>query len=667
MTFILPTALRLHTQTADDNVGTDGSVTDSSTGDSSLILRSKSGGNLPITDSASRVQYYDNSYGMGGGAAQGVFFGMSSTSQATVGSFDPSTDPLLMVWSVQFNSPNRIQVADQSEGGVRFWVGSGSTPNQNYREYYIGGNDTPFASAMAGPVTICVDLNSQGYDNQVGTFVSTDVSAYGIATVHESISGSQYGEIHCQRAHLLQASASSATKPIPFFLTNPIVSPETFATCGVEIISNGAVGDTLEVGIDFASFTYTLVTNDANGNVANTAISFVAAWNASTDSDVSDYTATHDGAGRMIFTHDTAVDGEVLYPSSIPDGSFSMFTADTTGVTGATYTPLLSTSFDSAVTAVQGIDYSDKIGNWLTKTGSTYFIPVPFAFGNGVQPINFSDNNVSVESPANAATGQKNFRTETRTMAVFSRVRLDSVYAAGAATSSYDSISLGGTYTWGTPSPWDFNIDGEKSNVALSGTFKGMGDITMGSTVTASGAFTLDSAATVISSGADISDININGNLKILGKSVTTFNNVDCSGNITFASDGEYSFTGQGSLGTFINDSGSNITINIAIGVAYTNNNVDSSITINQITKTLTLTGLVTGTEVRVYDSTTFAALGGIEDSASSGIFTMNLTSNQVDIVIHHIEYVHIRLSGIDSTESINTPIVQRLDRGYSA
>ena len=666
MTFILPTALCPHTQSALDNVGTAGSVTDSFTGDVSLELRSKSGGNLPITDSASRVQYSDNNYGMGGGAAQGVFFGMSSTSQQTIGSVN-ATDPLLMIWSVQFNSPNRIQVADQAAGGVRFWVGSGSTPYENYREYYIGGNDTPFASAMAGPVTICVDLNASNYENSVGTFVATNVSAYGIATVHESISGTQFGEIHCQRAHLLQASASSATKPIPFFLTNPIVSPETFATCGVEILSNGDVGDTLQVDIDTASFTYTLVTNDAIGNTANTAISFVAAWNASSDSDVSDYTATHDGGGRMIFTHDTAVSGEVLYPMSSPSGNV-MFTSETTGATGATYTPLTVTNFDSAVTAVQGLDYSDKIGNWLTKTGSTYFIPVPFAFGNGVQPINFTDNNVSVESPANAATGQKNFRTESRTMAVFSRVRLDSDYAAGAATSSYDSISLGGTYTWGTNSPWDFNIDGTKSNVALSGTFKGMGDITMGSTVTASGAFTLDSGAKVISSGADISDINITGNLKILGKTVTTFNNVDCSGNITFSDDGEYSFTGQGSLGgTFVNDSGSNITINIAIGVAYTNNNADSSITINQVTKTLTLTGLVTGTEVRVYDSTTFAALGGIEDSASSGIFTMNLTSNQVDIVIHHIEYVHIRLAGIDSTESINTPIVQRLDRGYSA
>ena len=181
MTFILPTALCPHTQSALDNVGTAGSVTDSFTGDVSLELRSKSGGNLPITDSASRVQYYDNSYGMGGGAAQGVFFGMSSTSQQTIGSVN-ATDPLLMIWSVQFNSPNRIQVADQAAGGVRFWVGSGSTPYENYREYYIGGNDTPFASAMAGPDAICVDLNASNYDNTVGNFVSTDVSGRPVNT-----------------------------------------------------------------------------------------------------------------------------------------------------------------------------------------------------------------------------------------------------------------------------------------------------------------------------------------------------------------------------------------------------------------------------------------------------------------------------------------------------
>ena len=647
MTFILPTALNLHRDTAQDNVGSIGG---------GLTLKSKSGGNLPITEYASRIQYASDMYG-GTGTAQGVFFGTDR--QNNKGELDAITgNPLLLIWSVQFNSPNRIQVADIAQGGVRLWVGAGSDPINNYREYYIGGNDTPFASAMAGPATICVDLNSQGFDSQTGYFDAEDVSAYGIATVHESISGDQFGEIHCQRAFVLEAG--KAASDLPFFVNNPLVLTETFASGGVDILMNGGEGDTLQVFVDNAMLSYDLSYNDSVGNVTNTAISFVEAWNTSTNFNVSQYIATSNGGGSMTFTAITAIEGQVL-PVFSGDGG-SLQTVVVEGDTGKAHQPLYSTDFDAAVSAVQGVDYSDKIGNWLTKVGSTYFIPVPFAFGDGTNPISFNDNDVNVESPTNNSTGQQNFRIEDSTMSVFLRLR--TTYAEDDY--SYDNVYLGGTYTWGTAAPWDFDVASSNASCALAGTFKGMGDFTMGSCVTASGDFNLNYVGTVKSKGADITDITITGNLSIMGDSVVSFTDVSCDGAIDFDTAGTYSFAG-GELGYFTNSSGGNIVINVASDVRYDNYNEEDSITIAQATRSLTLTGLVTGTEVRVFDSTTLEALGGVEDSDYSGTFTMPISANSVNIVVHHLEYEWLSLPAVDTSSSKSILIQQRFDRGYSA
>tara|TARA_R110002126_G_scaffold4762_7_gene24733 strand:+ start:1963 stop:3894 length:1932 start_codon:yes stop_codon:yes gene_type:complete len=643
MTFILPTALNLHRDTAQNNVGSIGG---------GLTLKSKSGGNLPITEYASRIQYASDIYG-GTATAQGVFFGTDG--QNNRGELDASTgNPLLLIWSVQFNSPNRIQVADIAQGGVRLWVGAGSDPINNYREYYIGGNDTPFASAMAGPATICVDLNSQGFDSQTGYFDAEDVSAYGIATVHESISGDQFGEIHCQRAFVLEAG--KAASDLPFFVNNPIVIPQTFASGGVDILMNGGEGDTLQVFVDNAHLSYALSYNDSVGNVTNTAISFVEAWNTSTNFNVSQYIATSNGGGSMTFTAITAIEGQVL-PVFSGDGG-SLQTVVVEGDTGKAHQPLYSTDFDAAVSAVQGVDYSDKIGNWLTKVGSTYFIPVPFAFGDGTNPISFNDNDVNVESPTNNSTGQQNFRIEDSTMSVFLRLR--TTYAED--DENYDNVYLGGTYTWGTAAPWDFDVASSNASCILAGTFKGMGDFTMGSCVTASGDFNCN----VKSKGADITDITITGNLSIMGDSVVSFTDVSCDGAIDFDTAGTYSFAG-GELGYFTNSSGGNIVINVASDVRYDNYNEEDSITIAQATRSLTLTGLVTGTEVRVFDSTTLEALGGVEDSDLSGTFTMPISANSVNIVVHHLEYEWLSLPSVDTSSSKSILIQQRFDRGYSA
>ncbi len=82
---------------------------------------------------------------------------------------------------------------------------------------------------------------------------------------------------------------------------------------------------------------------------------------------------------------------------------------------------------------------------------------------------------------------------------------------------------------------------------------------------------------------------------------------------------------------------------------------------------TLTLTGLVSGSEVRIYDHGTTNERAGVENSGTTFQFTYNYSANDyVDIVVHHIEYVYLRLENIllgNSSSSI--PIQQQWDRWY--
>ena len=78
----------------------------------------------------------------------------------------------------------------------------------------------------------------------------------------------------------------------------------------------------------------------------------------------------------------------------------------------------------------------------------------------------------------------------------------------------------------------------------------------------------------------------------------------------------------------------------------------------------LALTGLQPNTEVRVYLSGTETELAGVENSGTAesfGFFGVSL----IDIVIHNLDYVFIRLDAVDVSTSIALPIQQQFDRNY--
>ena len=453
MAFNLPSAQELHTTSATTNAALIGS---------NLDLGIKGGGNLPINSSATEIQNQNASNA--NGPVTGLLFGLDG--QNVLGSYDVSVNTRVLIWSIQFNAPNRIQVTDIARGGVTFFLGSGTDPKNNYISFKIGGNDTPFASSQNGPVTMCIDLADTSNNSSVGTFDPTDVSAYGFGTVHVRLNGNNFGICYFQRSFLLETTKGAANLP-------------TF--------------------------------------------------------------------------------------------------------TG-------SSDFDDAVTLIQGDNYTNKIGNWVTKAGVSFFVPCPFSFGDGTSPITFNDNGVSVISPSANATNQENFRLTNDAM----RVYLDT------ADNSSDTVTLSGNYTWGTPAEWNFDISNQ-SICTLSGTFSGMGNFKLGSSVESTAIFTLATGYSVVSKGANISSSTINGDLKLEGISVTYFNLLEVTGNLEFDTAGTYQLE-KCDIASVTNTSGGTVTIQ-STGSSIASN-LSATIIIQDL-RAISITNIVDGSRMQVFNVTT--------------------------------------------------------------
>mgnify|MGYP003144755003 CR=1 FL=1 len=512
MAFNLPTQQNLHTSSSNNNRGTIGGV---------ASLATKSGGNLPISTNASQV--INSTASNASGPPAGVFFGMDGNTSTST--YDATQGARVFLWSLQYNAPNRIQTSDFANGGSRFWLGSGANPSTSYKEFIIGGNDTPFCASQAGPVTMCIDISDSSNENVIGSFDPTQISAYGHASVRTNLVGGSTLQTFFQRSFLFTTTKGSSNLP-------------TF--------------------------------------------------------------------------------------------------------TGAS-------SFDDAVNTVQGDDYTNKIGSWLTKSGTSFFIPCPFSFGNGVDAVDFDDSGVSVVSPESNARNQENFRLTTNAMRIYLDTR----------NNAADSVILSGSYAWGTAAQWDFNISND-SSCLLSGNFSGMGDFLMGSSVTASGSFNLSAGNSVISAGAVIDGITVAGDLSLNGDAVTAFTGLNIGGALDFDTAGTYTLTNC-TIQEVTNSSGGNVIINNA--GSKINVNTGPNISIVSPPTQLTFTSLKPNTEVRVYDAGTINELAGVENSTD--VFTTPLTVASVDVRIFNIQYKPITLRGVDTTANVNLQIQQQTDPNF--
>lgn len=79
---------------------------------------------------------------------------------------------------------------------------------------------------------------------------------------------------------------------------------------------------------------------------------------------------------------------------------------------------------------------------------------------------------------------------------------------------------------------------------------------------------------------------------------------------------------------------------------------------------TLTLTGIENPSEVRVYEAGTTTEVGGQED-VTTGTFSTSVEVSSVDIVVHALGFLNIRLTGVSVSGDTTIPIQQRIDRQY--
>ena len=119
--------------------------------------------------------------------------------------------------------------------------------------------------------------------------------------------------------------------------------------------------------------------------------------------------------------------------------------------------------------------------------------------------------------------------------------------------------------------------------------------------------------------------------------------------------------TGANAAINFTATSGT-VTVNYSGGNLPTFQTAGVSVTF-QASSSLTLTGLQPNTEVRIYDAGTTTEVAGVENSGTSEVFSISVSS--VDIVIHALGFIYQRLEGVSTASDRSIPIQQQEDRQF--
>jgi hypothetical protein len=144
---------------------------------------------------------------------------------------------------------------------------------------------------------------------------------------------------------------------------------------------------------------------------------------------------------------------------------------------------------------------------------------------------------------------------------------------------------------------------------------------------------------------------------------------MSASGAFTFTGP---SFSGYGPSGSpsaaIYHDSGGHLTINVDSGDSPTVYNLGASTAEVNNPVILTLTGLVSGSEVRIYEAGTTTELKGVEECSTTFQYPYNFVSDTyIDIVVHHVNYVYYDVRGYELPNTSSPfPIQQQRDRWYS-
>ena len=207
MTFTIPTAVHLMQVDWDLDARARGAFAGASEAQPGT-RNTKAQGSLPLT--GSNATGFVNTQGSSAtGPLRGVYWEFLAS-----GGYDVSTDTRVMIFTSQFNAPNRVQLATKANDGfvVRLGSGSGSPPT-NYRTWQVGGNDTTLGKAREAPKMFVIDLNDTSHDATVGTFDNTDIQTFGQGTVRFNISGNSTMQNFLQRVFVFETTKNATNIP----------------------------------------------------------------------------------------------------------------------------------------------------------------------------------------------------------------------------------------------------------------------------------------------------------------------------------------------------------------------------------------------------------------------------------------------------------------------
>lgn len=226
----------------------------------------------------------------------------------------------------------------------------------------------------------------------------------------------------------------------------------------------------------------------------------------------------------------------------------------------------------------------------------------------------------------------------------------------------------------------DFIVDTTNPSVTVTnGLWDSMREVVLRSNTTVSG-LTIRSSGTVTTNSAIMSNCTIASTTAahaMLINSPTEMANVtdtEFSGNaaaIRITTAGTYTFDAlqfSGNTVDVINASTGTVTINAINGSnVSTTSNPNGGTTVINNAKALTLNGLQSNSEVRIYRTSDDVELYGEENSGTSVTYSYNYTGDTpVYIHIHHVSYVFLRVELTLTSEGSTVPIQQRFDRTYS-
>jgi hypothetical protein len=177
--------------------------------------------------------------------------------------------------------------------------------------------------------------------------------------------------------------------------------------------------------------------------------------------------------------------------------------------------------------------------------------------------------------------------------------------------------------------------------------------------------------------GASFTDNTVRGSTDTLGallwpdgSSVQNCTFSDNARAVQLATTGSKDFVGialSGNTTDLNNTSGSAVTVNVSGGGTASGVTSTGSAVSVQSAATLTLTGIVDGSEVRIYAAGTQTELYGVEAKSSGVDPAYSYTTPQpVDIVVHNVAYQYYRLANFNLASSdASLPFSQVFDRNY--